>query len=69
MNKIVEQALAEGKIIREKLDQQAREQAEKLENQRLIELAEKQDRLKKEADRCMSYLPQSLAGAVAERKK
>jgi hypothetical protein len=68
MNKAVKDALAKGKADRIELDKKtveaARKRAEKIE----AEVAAYQAGLKDEAERCLSYIPDRLAKAVAKRE-
>jgi hypothetical protein len=68
MNKIVEDALAKGKALRQELDDKAKEAEKKHREQEMVEEANRKVELQIEVERYLSYIPELLAKAVSERK-
>jgi hypothetical protein len=68
MNKTIKDALAKGKALRSELDKKAEEEARIAEEQKRVAAAKAEAELRAEAERALSYVPESLARAVAERK-
>ena len=68
MNKTVKDALAKGKADRIELDKKAVEAARKRAEKIEAEAAAYQAGLQGEAERCLSYIPDRLAKAVAKRE-
>lgn len=67
MNKVIKDALDKGKLLRDELDKKKEEAKRFAEENKAAELAVKAA-LQVEAERYLSYLPDSLAKAVSERK-
>lgn len=68
MNKAVKDALAKGKQLRDELDKKAQEEALKLQKAQKDKEAKAKADIQNQADRCLAYVPEGLAKAVAERK-
>ena len=68
MNKVIKEALAKGKVLREELDEKVAEAARIFEEQRKAVKANKDIELKAEAERLLSYVPEALSKAVAVRQ-
>lgn len=68
MNKAVKDALAKGKVLRAERDEKLAKEAKEAEEAKKAAAAKKEAELKAEAERYMSYIPEYLAKAVAERK-
>jgi hypothetical protein len=68
MNKIVKDALAKGKVLRAERDQKLAEEAKQAEEAKKAKEAEEKAKLEADVERYMSYIPDSLAKAVAERR-
>jgi hypothetical protein len=68
MNETIKEALAKGKALREELDKEAEEKAKRLEEQQRAMAAIEEAVLQNEAERYLSYVPDGLTKAVAERK-
>jgi hypothetical protein len=68
MNKVIKEALAKGKTLREERDQKLAEEARQAEEQKKAKAAEEQARLEADAEHYLSYVPGSLTRAIAERK-
>lgn len=68
MNKTIKDALAKGKVLREERDQKLAEEARQAQAKKEAKAAEEKAKLEAEAERYMTYVPESLAQAVAKRE-
>lgn len=68
MNKAVKDALAKGKVLRAERDQKLEAEAKAAEEAKKAKEAKEKADLEADAERYMSYVPDSLAKAVGERK-